>query len=395
MDIEEKKIPPKRFLYVVGMFLVSVICVFVLSYGKKLLLDQALCLVTLFASFWVVFILALMHQRRIGKFTYRATTYRHLFIVTTAGWLLIITISYLPDFFGPIIFVAFLFVAVSDGMLSLASCLFMDLLLCFICSKTGYVLYCYCILSIFGVLFANYLKEKNESKNGIYYVLIFIIQFLIPLIFYDFGIGGLTTDAIGYSFVTAAVVTFVVYFGFGLLIRWDMHEEEVAYDTFCDYDFSLATDLKHFSYADFLHGKKVSELSRSCAREIGVDEQLCACAGLYYHVGIIDGEPIIDNGILLAQKYCLPVDVIRILSEYQGIIHLPSSPESAIVQIVDAIVSKIEAMGEQMESSWNQEMLIYQTLNDFSGNGMYDESNLTMNQFLKIRDCLIIKEDLI
>ena len=108
----------------------------------------------------------------------------------------------------------------------------------------------------------------------------------------------------------------------------------------------------------------------------------------------MEGEPIIDNGVSIAQKYCLPADVIRIISEYKGIDKKPSTPESAIVQIVDAIVTKMEALGEQMDSSWNQEMLIYQTLNGFSESGMYDHSNLTMNQFLKIRDCLIIKEDL-
>ncbi len=394
MSVEEKKISPKRFFFVAGMFIVSVISVFLLSYGKKLLLDQALCLVTLFASFWIVFILALLQQRKIGKFTYNSTTYRNLFIITTAGWGLVILCSYLPDYFGPIIFVAFLFVAVSDGMLSLACCLFMDLLLCFICGKTSFVLYCYCILSIFGVLFANYLKEKHEEKNGIYYVLIFLVQFLIPVIFFDFGAGKITENAILYSFITACIITFVVYFGFGILIAWDRREETVAYDVFCDFDYSLATDLKHFSAGDFNHGKKVSELSRACAKEIGVNEQLCACAGLYYHVGIMEGEPIIDNGVSIAQKYCLPVDVIRIISEYKGIDKKPSTPESAIVQIVDAIVTKMEALGEQMDSSWNQEMLIYQTLNGFSESGMYDQSNLTMNQFLKIRDCLIIKEDL-
>ena len=102
-----------------------------------------------------------------------------------------------------------------------------------------------------------------------------------------------------------------------------------------------------------------------------------------------------DNGVSISQNRCLPEPVVRIISEYGGIMQKPSTPESAIVQMVDSLVTKVEALGDTMESSWNQEMLIYQTLNEFSNEGMYDESGLTMNQFLKIRDCLIIKENLL
>ena len=86
---------------------------------------------------------------------------------------------------------------------------------------------------------------------------------------------------------------------------------------------------------------------------------------------------------------------MQILYEYKGINQHPSSPESAIVQIVDSVMTKVEAMRDNMDSSWNQEMLIYQTLNEYSNMGMYDDSKITMNQFLKIRNCLIMKGDLL
>ena len=39
-------------------------------------------------------------------------------------------------------------------------------------------------------------------------------------------------------------------------------------------------------------------------------------------------------------------------------------------------------------SQWNREMIIYQTLNEFSSSGIYDNSGLGMNQFLVIREYL-------
>lgn len=394
MMIEEKQLSPKRFLYVFGMFIVSVISVFILAYGKKLLLDQALCLLTLFISYWVVFILSLIHQRKIGKFTYKDTTYRNLFFVSLFSWALMILTYYIPDLFGPVLLIGFLFVAVCDSSLSLASCIFMDLLFCFITGTNNYIMYCYCILSIFGILFAYYLKENRNETRIINYLLILIIQFVVPFIFYVFTFGNIDLRHLCEFLGLALFYTVIIYFGFGYLIRFDLREEEIAYETFLDDEYSLIVDVMHFSLGEYFHARKVSDLARDCAAQIGANELLAACGGFYYRIGILEGEPIVDNSIAIAQKYCLPREAIQILYEYKGINQHPSSPESAIVQMVDSVLTKVEAMRDTMDSSWNQEMLIYQTLNEFSNEGMYDDSNLTMNQFLKIRNCLVMKGDL-
>lgn len=394
MMIEEKQISPKRFIYVFGMFVVSVISVFILAYGKKLLLDQALCLLALFFCYWVVFILSLIHQRKIGKFTYKDTTYRNLFLISTLGWLLMILTNYIPDLFGPVLLVGFLYVAVCDSSLSLASCIFMDLLYCFITGTNNYILYCYCILSIFGILFAYYLKENKNETRIINYLLILMIQFFVPFIFYVFTFGKVNLDRLNQFVVLALLYTVIIYFGFGVLVRFDQREEQIAYETFLDDEYSLIVDIMHFSIGEYFHARKVSDLARECAAQIGANELLAACGGLYYRIGILEGEPIVDNSIKIAQKNCLPREVVQILYEYKGINQHPLSPESAIVQMVDSVLTKVEAMRDEMDSSWNQEMLIYQTLNEYSNEGMYDDSNITMNQFLKIRNVLVMKGDL-
>ena len=92
----------------------------------------------------------------------------------------------------------------------------------------------------------------------------------------------------------------------------------------------------------------------------------------------------------LAQEKCFPEVIITILSEYNGEQKLPSSRESAIVHLVDACLKKIEMLNEHnLSTSWNQDMVIYQTLNELSATGMYDESGLSMNQFLKVRELLV------
>ena len=80
---------------------------------------------------------------------------------------------------------------------------------------------------------------------------------------------------------------------------------------------------------------------------------------------------------------------MQIILEYYGEEALPSTPESSLIHMIDALDIKFHAILDDVgKSSWNQEMIIYQTLNEFSNTGMYDQSGMSMNQFLKIREFL-------
>ncbi len=396
MELPEKRIPPKRFAYIIALFLVSLACVLIMLYGRRVLLDEIVGIITLFLSFSLVFIIALIQLRRMGRLSFDGTTYKRVFILTSVSWVIILASSYLPVFLGPVILTSFIMASAVDGLLALCSCLFMDMMLCFTCNMSTNTLYCYMMLSIFGTLIAVFLKYRREEKNLHLYVLLFGVQAFFPIVYYEFSYGRLSVSFLISAVLAAALVTAVVMIFYRWLLVIDETEEAISYDMYLEDDFSLAIELKKFSGKEFTHGKKVSELSRACAREIGKDEYLCGVAGLYYRVGCMRGEPLINHNVEIASEYCLPHAVKVILSEYQGMVEKPSTVESAIVQMVDSLVSRIDALGQEtMESSWNQEMLIYQALTEHSNAGMYDDCGLTMNQFLRIRDCLIIKENLL
>ena len=110
----------------------------------------------------------------------------------------------------------------------------------------------------------------------------------------------------------------------------------------------------------------------------------------------MEGEPEIDNALRLANNHCFPTDVMAVMEEYGGVLRLPQTPESAIVHMVDTLVTKIEVLDQDtMSSTWNQDMVIYQTLNELSQKGFYDESGLSINQFLKIREKLVQEDSLL
>ena len=97
-----------------------------------------------------------------------------------------------------------------------------------------------------------------------------------------------------------------------------------------------------------------------------------------------------------SQNNCFPNEIITILSEYEGEMRPISTIESAIVHITDTLVTKFELLDRTtLSSSWNRDMVIYQTLNEKSASGIYDRSGLTMNQFIKIREFLSKEEELL
>ncbi len=396
MDSGEKRIPPKRFAYIIALFIVSLLCVIVMIYGRRVLLDEIIGIITLFMAFSMVFIIALIQLRKMGRLSYDGTTYKRIFILSSLSWAIIVASSYMPLFLGPVILTSFLLVSAVDGLLSLSAALFMDMMLCYTCGMSSNTLYCYMMLSIFGALIAVFLKDRREDSNPHLYVLLLAVQFFFPVVYYEFSYGRLSASFLTSAAIMAILVTVIVMLSYRWLLRIDANEEMISYEMYLEDDFSLAVELKRFSSGEYAHGKKVSELSMACAGEIGKNVHLAGVAGLYYRVGCMRGEPLINHNVEIASEYCLPDAVKQILSEYQGMVEKPSTIESAIVQMVDSLVSRIEALGEErMESSWNQEMLIYQTLTELSNNGMYDDCGLTMNQFLRIRDCLILKENLL
>ena len=166
--------------------------------------------------------------------------------------------------------------------------------------------------------------------------------------------------------------------------------ETIDYLSYIDDKYSLVKDIKNFSLSEYNHARNVSRVAASLIEEIGGDVELTKMAGFYYRLGILQGEPVIENSIKLAYDYCFPRKVINILEEHDGTKRLPQTKESAVIHMTDMCLKKAELLrSKKLSSNWNQDMVIYQTLNELSAPGIYDESGISMNQFLTIRDKMV------
>ena len=171
--------------------------------------------------------------------------------------------------------------------------------------------------------------------------------------------------------------------------------EELSLDTIMDERYHLRREIERYSTVDYNHALRTSQVAARLAAGIGADEKLARAGGFYYRIGKLEGEPFIENGVRIAQDNCFSQRLVTILAEYNGEKQLPSSIESAIVQISDMIVTKFDLLDKDtFSSTWNRDIVIYQTMNEKSADGLYDNSGLSMNQFLTIRE-LLVKEEML
>jgi hypothetical protein len=295
--------------------------------------------------------------------------------------------GFLPEFYCPVLLIPVLMCGVSNEMISMSVSLFLVLEFSITAGDNYFELVCYCILVLLGVILAKTMGEKKYR----YYVaaILFCISIFVPAMFYTLSNGNPPDVEYIYGAVSGGVTVLFSLLCYGKLREAAMAERNNQLMDIVAEDFAAVRELKACFPSEYAHAKQVSELSARCGKTLGFQENLCAAAGFYYRIGRWQGEPYVLNGIKRAEQLCFPVELTAIISEYYGEEYLPTTPESALIHMVDAVSIKLDALKQDVKgSAWNQEMIIYQTLNEYSSSGLYDRSGMSMNQFLKVRDIL-------
>lgn len=388
-ELSESRLAPKRLLVVLLIWLVSLGGTYYLYTSHDIGMDVGLAYMVITVIFCAC-VTILLYRRRITGNLYTGTGYLSIALITVFCWAATMFSDRFDGYFYPVIIVPFLYCAVSDSVTAVFFSLYFCLFPAMIGSDSVYVLYCHITAVILGSILAE-LRRSYKKKFGIIISLVtVVVSLLCPIMFYYFTYLELYDLNNMQVYVYAAIVLFTVLFVFELLRYLTQKERTASFEKILDDEYSLIQDIKIFSATEYMHAKKVSWLSGLCAEEIGADRLVAMAGGMYYRLGHIVGEPHVKNAVKTAYNKCFPTEVISILEEYDAEQRLPSSRESAIVHMVDSIITRVEAFGENVAGSdWNQDMVVYQTLNEYSQQGIYDESGISMNQFLKIRDRLL------
>lgn len=300
--------------------------------------------------------------------------------------------SFLPAFTAPVMAVSVLCNGAFRTKLGSALAVYFSLLTALFSEGGEYELVAYVLLALTGIFLTElFVQQSLRLWTGI---LVVCLSVVIPAccryLLFD------TTDIFLYllTFMESFVTLFVLSQIPKLRDR-EVVSETISLDTIMDEHYHLRKEIERYSTVDYDHALRTAQVAARLAAGIGADEKLARAGGFYYRIGKLEGEPFIENGVRIAQDNCFSQRLVSILAEYNGQQSLPSSIESAIVQIADMIVTKFDLLDKDtFSSTWNREMVIYQSMNEKSAEGLYDHSGLSMNQFLTIRE-LLVKEELL
>jgi hypothetical protein len=334
------------------------------------------------------------YERKQDRLSHNSqTNYVRLVSVYAVCSVLLFGMTFLPEFFRPVMILPILICAVSNPVMAVSVGLFFDILLALVAGGSFYALVCYVILTLLGGMIAQALGQRQyRRKLGF---LCLFANLLVPDVLYYLCYNEVSVQALLYGGANGILTALIAILFFPLMLKSARREVENKLVDIVSVDYSEVKALKDFSMTEYRHAVHVSNLAYLCAKTVGLNKNVCLAAGFYYRMGQWLGEPCVQNGVDKAIDLCFPNEVIRILSEYYGEENLPSTPESALVHMVDALLMRMDTIRNDVKKSpWNTDILICQTLNEFSTSGIYDRSGMSMNLFLKIRGFLA-KEELL
>lgn len=385
----------KRVINIVLLFVITVGFTAGLCRIQGFLADEMVSYLIPSLVFFVLFVYVLEGERARKKLSKnRQTDYRKVVAGYLLGALIILFSIRLPEFLKPVLLAAIVMTALSSRVTAVCIVLFLNAVMCLACACGTAETVLYCLMILFGCML-EMTAERSHSRYLCAAVL-FSLSAMLPVLFYYLAYREVKYSLVLYGALEGAATAALSILVVGQLAAAKNTEVMDFFADLLDEAYPLARELRKFSGTEYRHALRVSQIAGKCAALVNADQNVCAAAGFYYRIGIIEGEPLAESGIHIAQRLCFPEEVIQVISEYNGERELPTTVESAIVHMVDGLIKKLEVLdGQTMSSEWNQDMVIYQTLNDFSTMGLYDRSGLSMNMFLKIREYLVKEERLL
>lgn len=390
MKSKEKR-NPYRTYSILAIVLVTLGITVFLCVSRRLGPEEWICLLLVDAVFLAIFIFRLEFDRRKERLANNTqSSFVKIAWLYSACALLVIGMSFLPDFTKPVILVPLLLCAASNAVVAVMGGLFFDLLLVLACGGSLHVMLAFLFMTLFGAVLSEALVERAYRLPAA--LILSLLNLLIPGIFsyWEFREGD--AEGLLYGLGSGVLTGLVAFFLFPLIRRVCEQEMDKLYVSLVSENFSKVKNLREYSPDEYRYARKVSEIAFRCAKVVGCDPNLCRAAAFYYNMSSWPGEPYQVDVKIATRLLCFPERLTRILMEYHGEKAKPSSPESALVHMVDALNKKMELFDRnEGDSQWDRNMLIYQALNEYSGSGLYDQSGLSMNQFLLARGYLASK----
>lgn len=390
--MREERINAYRVAAIVGMVISAILSSGFLCYMNNLKNEEIIAVILLALAFFPIICFELTYERRREMIGNNAqTSYKRALTGFLICSILVAAISFMPPYFKPVLLLPLIMSSYSNDSLGLITGLYYNVLLTLVASGDFYELLTYIMLVLIGGMLSKMLKHVEYR---LYIGMIYLFSsVLFPNLCHYFVSGEMEFKNLLWGLLNGFIAAIYVIAFYPIMRERTMREKHYYYGDILADDFAQIRIVRKSLPAEYYHARKVSEIAYKYALALGLKEDLAAAAGFYYHLGKWEGDPPIESGVRRAQELCFPNELVQILKEYNAIDEKPSTPESALVHMIDGLLVTLENASEEVRTSkWDRDVLMLQTLNDFSAAGYYDNSGLSINSFMRIREWLSKEE---
>ncbi|MEE1078878.1 MAG: hypothetical protein UIC64_07485 [Agathobacter sp.] len=284
-----------RFASVFGIFVITGFITAILSFFKKFYVDEIICLIFLDVFFLSIFCYEMEYERKRKMLSKNEhTTFGRVLGGYAICSFLFIICLFLPEFCKPVLLMAVVMTSMSSELLGISVLLYFVIIITLSTGAGYYELASYVMMSLFSVILTRTLKQVI-SKIYIYFLYL-CTSVAIPVLYYYLCYKEIRTSLVIYG-VGIGIVTVL----FAIFCKEKVQpntEKEVLHrmDDILDEHFVQVNEVKSYSKREYHHAKKVSDICKRCAKELGFNEKLCETAGFYYRLGMWQGEPHVENG---------------------------------------------------------------------------------------------------
>lgn len=390
--MRDERINAYRVSAIVGMVVSAILASGFLCYMNNLKNEEIIVVIIIAIAFFPIICFELTYERRREMIGNNAqTSYKRALIGFLICSMLVVLISFMPPYFKTVLLIPVIMSAYSNDSLGLITGTYYNVLLVLTTTSDFYELLTYIMLVLIGSMLSKMLKHVEYR---LYIGLIYLfVSVLFPNLSLYFVKGEMEFSNLLWGMLNGFIAAIYVIAFYPMMRERTLREKHYYYGDVLSDDFSQIRIVRKSLPAEYYHARKVSEIAYKYALALELKEDLAAAAGFYYHLGKWEGDPPVESGVRRAQELCFPNELIQILREYNAIEEKPSTPESALVHMIDGLLVTLENASEEVRTSkWDRDILILQALNDFSAAGYYDHSGLSINSFMRIREWLSKEE---
>ena len=363
----------RRVVSLISIFISILALSFVLCLLGDVYPDEWICMGFLDIIFYMLLLFELEYERNTLQLSNNSRTdyLRFTFAFIICSVVCIIS-GFMPLYSRPVMIFPILLCLIGNEFLAFISGTYFCILLSITVSGDFFELVCELLLVITGAILAKMLKE--DKLQICIYLITISMSIVTPGIFYYMSTKEFSVSVIIAGAVSGMIVSLIGIICARVFKPLSADETNDRLIAIIEEDFPAVKQLKKHNFSEYNHGNFVSTIAIKAAKQ--------------KHKSVMEG---VEQALAMH----FPEKLTNILYEYYGKLRHPQTPESALIHMVDALIVRLDHIKNDVaDSEWNHEILIIQTLNELSSSGMYDESGLSMNHFLKIRDYLT-KEELL